>query len=202
MVLTGTRGSLPCFEDDIAFAVPDVARIASLPRPRVTSSNRVSEPLLDETVTVHQVGGAQGSTGAAARHPGKSPCVLVVWTSDVTAGLGHLRQVYAVWRRLYLAYSRVVTLKSRSPHNASRALYAFSTAQDAKKALSATTAVSIHVIRYCLRRSRLRAEVLRSQRPCRDQSYDPSTLYRAFDMSQHPANECRLQPRDRMLPRD
>ena len=133
MVLAGTWGSLPCFENDVAFAVPDVARIASVPRPNATSSHRVSEPLLDDIATVHQVAGAQGSAGpAAARHSGKSYGVLVVGTPDVTARFSHLRQVDAVRRHLYPARLRVVTLECRSPHDASCTLYAFRIAHDVK----------------------------------------------------------------------
>ena len=120
MVLARTWRSLPCFEHHVALAMPDVPRIAVVPRPDAAGSDGVSEPSLDEIVTVPQVAGTQGGAGPAAVRPaGEAGGVLVIRASDVPAGRGHLPQVDAVGRRLNPARLRVATLECRSLHDAS-----------------------------------------------------------------------------------
>ena len=99
MVLAGTRRALPRFENNVIFAVPNVARKASVPRADATGSHRISEPPLNKVPTVHQLARTQAGGGsAAARHPGKSQGILMVGTPDVPTRFGYLCQVGAVRR--------------------------------------------------------------------------------------------------------
>ena len=125
MILAGIGGSVPCFENDVTMAVPDVAWKAVVPRPDATRTHGVSEPLLDKVAAVEQVARTQGGAGPAATgHPGEPWCVLVVGTPDVPTEVGYLGQVDAVRRRFDLARLGVVTLKCRASHHASGAVSA------------------------------------------------------------------------------
>lgn len=73
MVLAGTGGSLPGFEDHVMFAMPDAARIAAVPRSDAAGSHGVAEPSLDEIPLLRQVAGTEGSGRPAdAGRPGKT----------------------------------------------------------------------------------------------------------------------------------
>ena len=125
MVLAGTRGSLACFENDVTFAVPDVAWIASVPCANAAGTHGMSEPLLDDMAAGCQSTGAQGCAGSTVGHSGKSGNVLMVRTADVPAGFSHLCEVNAVRRRLHPAGLQVGALKCWSSHGPWRIICAF-----------------------------------------------------------------------------
>ena len=70
MVLAGTRGSVPRFEDDVSFAVPNVAWIAAVPRPDAAGTHGILQPLLDE---VRRPAKSRGHNDALGRRPRGTP---------------------------------------------------------------------------------------------------------------------------------
>ena len=124
MVLPGAGRSLSCFEHHVPLTMPDIARIAAIPRANVARSHAVPEPFLYELSTVGEFAGTHGGAGAAApRCSGKAHNVLVVGATDVSAGSGHLREIDAVGRRLNPARFWVAALECRFPRHDWEQLY-------------------------------------------------------------------------------
>lgn len=135
MVVAGSGGAVSRFENDVTFTVPDVSWITSVPRPNMSRTHSVSEPLLNKVATVSQVTRTQRGAGPAATgHPGEAWNVLVVGAADVPAGFSHLGQVDAVWRWLDPTGLQVVAPKCWSSHDLlERIIYAYRRAADGKK---------------------------------------------------------------------
>ena len=108
MILPGTRGTLLCFEDDIALAMPHVTRITSLPRSKTARPYPFAKPILYDLAAVGQVLRAHAGVGARARHTGETRDVLMVRATDVSAGSRHLRHIYTGRRALDLPVFGVV----------------------------------------------------------------------------------------------
>jgi hypothetical protein len=68
MIFPRTRGTLLCFEDDIALAMPHVTRITSLPRSKTARPDPFAKPTLHNVVAVRQVLRAPAGVGARAGH--------------------------------------------------------------------------------------------------------------------------------------
>ena len=124
MVLPGAGRPLACLEDDVALAMPHVPRKTAVPRTDVPGSHRIAEPSFHEISAAGEFPRAHGGTVSATTwSSGEAHDILVIGTTDVTAGLGHRCQIDAGGRRLNPARPRVAALERRSPRHDQEELY-------------------------------------------------------------------------------